>query len=140
MCGSCDNDDMGEVNELFGALYRLHYSLKYQDTFSTILKQLRYDACSLPNLRKYSTKLDKYTHEWMQQMVGYDIMECRRPHDGPPPYNLATMTLEQLVESVAMQEMEDQKKRDEEALRVPLFSSYSGVRKKRRMRLPRFQL
>ena len=140
MCGSCDYGDMGDVNELFGALYRLNYSVKYENTFTNILKQLRYDACATPNLRKYSTKLDKYTQDWMQQMIGYDIMECRHPGDGPPPYNIDNMTFEQLEEAVEKQEIEDHKRRDEEKENIvpPLFSSYRVHNKQ--TKLPHFQL
>ena len=34
MCGSCDKDDMGEVNELFGGLYTMGYTVSYQKTFN----------------------------------------------------------------------------------------------------------
>ena len=139
MCGSCDNDDMEEVNELFGALYRLNYVIKYEKTFNDILKQLRQDACFTPSLRKYSNKLDKFTQDWMNQMSGYDIMEGRHPGDGPPPYDINTMTWEQLQEVVAKQEMEDQKKRDEASTMQPLFSRIYNKQSHKR-RLPRFHL
>jgi len=140
MCGSCDNGTMGEVDELFGGLYRLGYEVPYENTFNDILKQLRQDACSTPNLRKYSIKLDTYDNEWMNQMSGYDIMEGCRRGDGPPPYDINTMTLEQLQEVVAKQEMEDQKRRDEAEKVQPLFSQLYNKQNHIRRRLPRFHL
>ena len=140
MCGSCDYGDMGEVNELFGALYRLNYVIKYEKTFNDILKQLRQDACFTPSLRKYSIKLDKFTQDWMNQISGYDIMEGRHGGYGPPPYDINTMTWEQLQEAVAKQEMEDQKKRDEASTMQPLFSRLYNKQSHIRKRLPCFHL
>ena len=92
----------------------------------------------MPNLRKYSITLDKYDNEWMNQMSGYDIREGRHGGYGPPPYDINTMTWEQLQEAVAKQEMEDQKKRDEAEKNIapPLFSPYIIHKRK----LPLFQL
>ena len=107
MCGSCDNNDMCEVNELFGELYRHNYTITYEDTFENILKQLRHDACFKPELRKYSIKLDEFTHEWMQQMTSVDIECYRRPPDGCLPYRYveSNITKEQ-AESMTLEELE----------------------------------
>ena len=139
MCGSCDNDNMDVVNELFGALYRLGYIVSYEKPFDVILKQLRHDACSMLCLRKYSIKLDGFTNEWMQHMYGWDVMEGRQLGDGIPPYNLDDISWQQMVEVVTKEEIEYQKKRDEDGLRptLPLFSTM--IHNKRR-RLPSFML
>jgi hypothetical protein len=131
MCGSCDNDDIGVVNELFGALYRLGYSVPYEKPFDDILKQLRHDACSMLCLRKYSIKLDGFTDEWMQHMSGWDVMEGRHLGDD--------MSWQQMVDVVKKEEMDDPKKREEVGLRPtpPLFSAM--IHNKRR-RLPSFLL
>ena len=140
MCGSCDNNDMCEVNELFGELYRHNYTITYEDTFENILKQLRHDACFKPELRKYSIKLDEFTHEWMQQMTSVDIECYRRPPDGCLPYRYVesnitaeqakAMTLEELEkaanDSYYAPEMDESK----EIIRTPIFTSYI-VRKRR---------
>ena len=140
MCGSCDNNDMREGNELFGELYRLNYDITYKDTFENILKQLRHDACFKPELRKYSIKLDEFTHEWMQQMTSVNIECYRRPPDGCLPYRYieSNITKEQ-AESMTMEELEqavndmyrapkmsDHVDGDEstEIIRPPLFTSY----------------
>ena len=93
----------------------------------------------MPNLRKYSITLDKYDNEWMNQMSGYDIREGRHGGYGPPPYDINTMTWEQLQEAVAKQEMEDQKKRDEAEKVLQLFSRLYNKQSHKR-RLPRFHL
>jgi hypothetical protein len=149
MCGSCDNDDMGEVNDLFGRLYSMGYNVSYEKTFNDILKQLRYDACFKPELRKYSIKLDEFTHEWMQYMTSGDIEDYRRPPDGCLPYRYVesnitaeqakAMTLEELEKAVKdsyyAPEMDDTH-HVKDIIRLPLFSSYII----RKHKLPQFQL
>ena len=148
MCGSCDNDEMCEVNELFGGLYRMGYTVSYQKTFTEILKQLRHDACFKPELRKYSIRLDEFTHEWMQQMTSDDIECYRRPPDGCLPYRYVesnitaeqakAMTLEELEkaanDSYYAPEMDGTE--IQEDIRLPLFTPYITHKHK----LPRFQL
>ena len=153
MCGSCDNNDMCEVNELFGELYRHNYTITYEDTFENILKQLRHDACFKPELRKYSIKLDEFTHEWMQQMTSDDIECYRRPPDGCLPYRYVesnitaeqakAMTLEELEKAVKdsyyAPEMDGTEIQEDIRLplfRLPLSTPYITHKHK----LPRFQL
>jgi hypothetical protein len=135
MCGSCDSKEMCEVNELFGALYRLNYTIKYEDTFDDILKRLRHDACIKPDLRKYSVKLDTYTAKWMEKMTADDIECYRRPPDGCLPYRYVEsniteeqskmMSLEELERAVKdsyyAPPMEDE---DTEIIRPSIFTSY----------------
>ena len=135
MCGSCDSKEMCEVNELFGALYRHGYTVKYEDTFDDILKRLRRDACIKPDLRKYSVKLDTYTAKWMEKMTADDIECYRRPPDGCLPYRYveSNMTDEQ-VKMMSLQELERAVKdsyyappmedEDAEVIRPSLFRSY----------------
>ena len=140
MCGSCDNNDMCEVNELFGELYRHNYTITYEDTFENILKQLRHDACFKPELRKYSIKLDEFTHEWMQQMTSVDIECYRRPPDGCLPYRYVesnitkeqaeSMTLEELEKAVKDSYYAPEMDESKEIIRTPIFTSYI-VRKRR---------
>ena len=135
MCGSCDSKEICEVNELFGRLYMLNYTIKYEDTFDDILKRLRHDACIRPDLRKYSVKLDTYTAKWMEKMTASDIECYRRPPDGCLPYRYVKsnitdeqakmMSLEELERTVKdsyyAPPMEDE---DAEVIRPSLFRSY----------------
>lgn len=73
MCHQCYIKDMVVVNRIFDALYRHNYTINHADIFDIILKKLRNDACSSPNLRKYAIKLDNFT--WMKDIIGYDIMD-----------------------------------------------------------------
>ena len=135
MCGSCDSNEMCDVNELFGQLYRIGYTIKDSDMFDNILKQLRHDACIKPDLRKYSVKLDTYTAKWMEKMTVSDIECYRRPPDGCLPYRYVhsnitdeqakMMSLEELEKAVKdsyyAPPMEDE---DAEVIRPSLFTSY----------------
>lgn len=112
MCGSCDYADIGDVSQmLFGELFRRKYDVDFDSTFEHICKKLRFDACSDPSLRKYAIALGKYPY-WMDRMTGGDIMDSRRPNDED----------EDLVE------------------RVDAPALFSARLKRRRQRLPRFQL
>ena len=127
------------------------YTVSYQKTFTEILKQLRHDACFAPELRKYSIRLDEFTHEWMQQMTSGDIECYRRPPDGCLPYRYVesnitkeqaeSMTLEELEKAVKdmyrAPEMDDTVDRDEAIIRPLLFSA---IGRTKRRRLPSFQL
>ena len=73
MCYQCYIKDMVAVNQIFNTLYRHNYTINHGDIFDIILKKLRNDACSSPNLRKYAIKLGEY--KWMKDIIGYDIME-----------------------------------------------------------------
>lgn len=135
MCGSCDNDEMCDVNELFQQLYRRGYSVAYSDTFDDILKRLRHDACIKPDLRKYSVKLDTYNAKWMEKMTASDIECYRRPPDGCLPYRYVQsnitdeqakmMSLEELEKAVKdsyyAPPMDDE---DAEVIRPSIFTSY----------------
>ena len=148
MCGSCDNDDMGEVNELFGGLYRIGYIVSYQKTFTEILKQLRHDACSDPNLRKYSIKLDTFTHEWMQQMTSGDIECYRRPPDGCLPYRYVESNItEEQAKAMTLEELEKAvkdscyaPKMDEHEIEQDILPSLFTPYITHKYKLPRFQL
>ena len=134
MCGSCDSNEMCDVNELFGRLYRLGYTITYSDTFDDILKQLRHDACIMPELRKYSVKLDTYTAKWMEKMTADDIECYRRPPDGCLPYRYVESNLTQeQVKMMSLEELEKAAKdsyyappmedEDAEVIRPSLFTS-----------------
>ena len=147
MCGSCDNDDMGEVNHLFGRLYRMGYNVSYEKTFNDILKQLRHDACFKPELRKYSVNLDTYTAKWMEKMTANDIECYRRPPDGCLPYRYVESNItDEQAKMISLEELEKAVKdsyyappmeyEDVEVIRPSLFSSYII----RKHKLPQFQL
>jgi hypothetical protein len=134
MCGSCDNDEMCDVNELFGQLYRLNYTIKYEDTFDDILKRLRHDACIKPDLRRYSVKLDTYTAKWMEKMTADDIECYRRPPDGCLPYRYVESNITEQAKMMSLEELEKAVKdsyyappmedEDVEVIRPSLFRSY----------------
>jgi hypothetical protein len=161
MCGSCDNDEMCKVNELFGELYSMGYTVSYTKTFNDILKQLRHDACFKPELRKYSVKLDEFTAEWMEHMTASDIECYRRPPDGCLPYRYVesniteeqakAMTLEELEKAVKDSYYAPEMDVGEQDIRLPLFRSapFRSVPSSRlgrtsynthKHKLPRFQL
>ena len=78
MCGSCDYADVSYARKLIGMLHRMHYDMKYEDKFSTIMIQLKADAKKNPTLQKIAIKLSR-APEWMDQLTGWDINECFIP-------------------------------------------------------------
>ena len=102
--------------------------------------------CFLPELRKYSIKLDEFTHQWMQQMTSDDIECYRRPPDGCLPYRYVesnitaeqakAMTLEELEKAVKDSYYAPEMDGTEQDIRLPPFTSYITHKHK----LPRFQL